>query len=398
MGFLSRRYLFKQRSKRFVVWCFDLAGRILFFPLKLSRRPLDLKQIQHILVIRADHLGDVVMTKPALEALHRRFPHAAIDLLTSVDAAPLYEDAREIREVITWRHNWFSKKSSLREKLFESYALVSYLRARKYDLGIDFRGDLRHILLMFLAGVGHRLGYGMTGGHFLLQERPDYNHLNHQVQLNLALLKNLHVSQDNHLSPFSYSRDQKKNFWDRLGCFLGTTAKPRIVMHLGAGYPSKRWPGEKFLDLIQRIGDQELAEIVLIGTEEERLLLPNTEKIQGKIIDLRGQTSLKDLLILMDSCDLFVGNDSGPAHLAAAQGLESVVIFSGTNHADIWHPWTKRLHLIHHDVPCSPCESEHCPLRHHDCMEKISTAEVLAAIREIVENRDLTSPKHPYET
>jgi len=202
--------------------------------------------------------------------------------------------------------------------------------------------------------------------------------------VNLRLLEPLGVREKAPLEPFFYSDFRKSRFMDRWGKVFASGSKPRIVIHPSAGYPSKKWPGEKFRELIHKITDENLGEVVLIGTQSEKRDLPDFSPTPESLVDLRGRTDLSDLPILFDVCDFFVGNDSGPAHLAAAQGMEILVLFSGTNDARLWRPWTERLHLMNHPVPCSPCEAPVCPLLHHDCMRQMTVEEVFEELKTMV--------------
>ena len=135
------RYPFKSRWKRIGAGCFDAIGRICCFPWKSRRKPLDLAAARRILVIRLDHIGDVVMSRPVIRALHKKFPHAEIDLLVTEDIAPLFAFSTEIRTVIAAKHGWFSRKSSFRQKWAEFWRLAGLLKSSSYDLGIDLRAE-----------------------------------------------------------------------------------------------------------------------------------------------------------------------------------------------------------------------------------------------------------------
>lgn len=379
-----QRYPFKSRWVRLLARCFDVCGRFCFAPWSRKRKPLDLAGAQRILVIRLDHIGDVVMSRPAIRALHKKFPHAAIDLLVTADIAPLFENSNELRTVITAQHGWFSRKASFAQKWAEFWRLVDILKAGTYDIGIDLRGDLRNILLMFLAGVKHTIGYGIAGGGFLLNEEAPYDATQHQVKLNLNLLNSFLVSQDNKLLAFEYSPERTREFWEKVKTLPPTTLLPRIAIHMGSGYPSKRWPFENFRALVQEIDREALAQIVLIGTDSEKEAVPDLKLSSERFIDLRGKTALRDLPVLLDVCDIFIGNDSGPAHIAAAQGLEIILLVSGTNDIRLWHPWTERLTLLQHEVPCSPCALEACPVEGHPCVDEITVDQALNALRSVL--------------
>ena len=383
MGFLPQ-YVFKHWPKRFAAACFDSAGALLFFPARFKRRRRP-STIKRILAIRLDHLGDVLMTRPALAALRQRFPEAQIDFLIAGEFASLFEGTQEADRVIAFKNHWFSPRPSFFEALEESLNLIKQFRKNAYDLAVDFRGDLRNIALMFFSGIPARVGWGITGGGFLLNECPPRPAGLHQVELNNRLLECLGIKGQVSNAPLRYSpqraADFSRRFENRVPQHLA-----KIVIQPGAGYPSKRWEEGKFKALIERILQKELGFIFLIGSEAERKLIPGLAH-HSSLMDLRGQTQLDELPILFDRCDLFIGNDSGPAHLAAAQGTESIVLFSGTNDARLWRPWNKRLHLIQHQVPCSPCESRQCPLGHHDCMQKIEVDQVFEKAAEILSKK-----------
>ena len=377
-------YPFKSFWKRFLAGCFDAIGRFLFYPARATRKPMDIGTIQRILAVRLDHIGDVVMTRPALRALHKKFPQATIDLLVPGDIAPLFANAKDIARVIPAPNGWFSRNASLGKKIREFFRLVTLLKNERYDLGLDFRGDLRNILLMFLARIRYRLGYGATGGGFLLTEDVPHDAAAHQILTGLNLLRFFHVAQDNKLLPLEYTQEQAQEFWKMLGTGLSATVLPRVMVHMGAGSPAKQWGDDNFRALLQKISEASLAQILLIGSQEEKDALPDLKLHVQNIIDLRGKTRLEDLPVLMDICDVFIGNDSGPAHIAAAQGLEIILLVSGTNDIRLWYPWTDRLSLLQHEVPCAPCGLEICPVEGHPCVELISVDQVFNAFLSVL--------------
>ncbi|HXV28025.1 MAG TPA: glycosyltransferase family 9 protein [bacterium] len=376
MNFLKKRYAFKNPLKRLLAFFFDGTGTLLCLPFRLIRKPHSAENIRKILAVRLDHIGDVAMTRPSLAALKKKFPEAEIDLLVSAGVKDLFIDQPEIHEVIPFENSWFSSHSSFRGEIAEFNRMRKILKAGGYNLGIDFRGDLRNILLMTFAGIPYRLGYGRTGGSFLLSETVPYPSDEHQVKVNLRLLESLGINGEPEGTPFDYSEEQKENFRTRFPHIALTGEGRKIVIHPTAGYPSKQWPLIKYWQLIQRMAYENRGQMILIGSEKDRYSEDVFESLPEKVIDLRGKTSLRDLPVLFDLCDFYIGNDSGPAHLAALQGLPVLVIAGGTNRLSEWHPWTSRFFAASHPVPCSPCEARECPLKHHDCMMKITVDEV----------------------
>ena len=319
---------------------FDLFG-MLASSLFGFRRTLKEKDFKKILVMRIDAIGDLIMTRPALSALRQKFPHAQIDLLVSNETVPLLEDGREARNVYGMASHWFKSNMKCGEICTEKKRLKKLLKAENYDLAIDFRGDLRNIFFLKSAGIHDILGYGITGGEFLLSgyERYDWNA--HQVLVNLQLLRRIGIQTLPQIYPLTYSAVRKERFWKTSGQKLNPKTKFRMTVHSGAGLASKCWPQSSFHEVINKALALEDVEIVLIGTTAEKDLF-HVSSAEARIVDLRGTTDLSDLPILFDACNLHVGNDSGPAHIAAAQGIPVISLFSGTNAPEVWKPWGSR--------------------------------------------------------
>ena len=344
--FLSK-YRFRHWFKRLSVFCFDFVGNVLFFPAKsLFKKSIDLGHISRIVVIRLDHIGDVIMTQPAISALTEHFPNSEIDLVVSKEAYPLFKNWPGLHKVIVSENNWFSRKTARLEAIKEFVRLAFLLKRTKYDIGIDFRGDLRNVFLMFFSGITYRLGYNATGGDFLLWKNLGDSFGKHQVNANLDLLKFLEIKPNDHLRPFVFSDNEEKNVYKKFGELLSQTKNNRIVIHPGAGNIKKCWGFDKFNCLSKKMCNEINCQIVLIGTEEEKRKAPDLSFESERVFDLRGKTELSDLSIIFRNSKIFIGNDSGPAHLAAAEGMHIILISSGTNDISCWHPWTSKLSII----------------------------------------------------
>lgn len=384
------RYAYKSPGMRLGAAVLDAFGALGRKISPFTVRTLPPAEIKKILLIRLDHLGDLIMTRPAMTALRRAFPAAQIDLLVAGEWRELFEGIPEINRVIPFDDHWFKRGSGARgggglSHLWKSMGEIARkLRPERYDAAVDFRGDLRNILLAVRAGIPYRIGYGITGGGFLLSRMGDYSWTRHQAHLSADLLRHFGISvPEPELLPFKASPERSALFWQGAGRELALRPHPWIILHPAAGAPSKEWPQDRYEEVMARASSAEPLQFVLIGTlgEKEK----NPIKSPPGTLDLRGRTTLSDLAELFLKADLFLGHDSGPAHLAAAQGMTLLLLFSGTNDWQVWHPWTKRLKLMRHPVACSPCRSEVCPLGHHDCMRSISSRDVVLELRAMLE-------------
>lgn len=356
-----RRYIFKKRWKRFAAGFFDFFGSLL----STSKKIENPDEIKKILAVRIDSMGDGVLTLPAIGALYRRFPNVQIDFLVSANVEPLFSLYFPTSKIFLMKElNWK-----------ECRALAGQMKELHYDLAVDFRGDMRTLFLMRFAKIPHRWGRTGTGGGFLLTKKGG-RYAGHEA------LKNIHLVQNGSLNkaefpplPHVSKAFLKASEWLKAAC-----GKKKIVIHMGAGYPSKRWRAANFAELVKRILDRGLGIPLLIGSVEEKKLFEPYQRSLSGVMNLIGCTSLTELMGLLKEADLFIGNDSGPAHLASALGCKQVVIFSGTNDFRQWAPWSSFSRIINHPVPCSPCEEKICPLSRQICLEEISVEDVMQEV------------------
>ena len=367
----------------------------MIFPSR-SGRPWDLSEVRKVLVIRMDQIGDVVFAAPAMEYLHEILPQASLDFLAGPWAAHLVKTFPYVRDTLIFDSNWYSPDRSLVDCLSGATRMVKILRTHRYDLGIDLRGDLRNVALMRAARIPRILSYGITGGKFLMDRPVPYDFSAHQVDLNLRLIHEVALGVGSNNSAIA-TKEQRR---PKLFCpdavqeavfdhgWL-SSARPRVLVHAEAGYPSKRWNKKRFAQLIMSLCELG-AHVGLIGVEKDDLgHAPELEKFRAKIVDLRGKTNLLELCALIAQSDLLIGNDSAPAHLAASLGTSCVVLFSGANDPSRWRPIGDNVHLVFHPVRCSPCESLSCLMSTHECMDAISVYEVEGLVHEILSAKGL---------
>lgn len=381
MKILSSKYVFKKTSRRLLVWVFDLLGVVCFFWLRWLRAP---KTFKRILVIRLDQMGDVVLSLPAIEALKACFPGARVDCLVASWARELVENHPAVSNAYTFKHSYFSEHFSKWRALQEWLCYVQTFRRIGYDLAIDFRGDIRNALLLFLSGVKRRVGRGLTGGGFLLTDLAEEKPAKHQLEKNLDLVRALGCSVESSSPPIYYPASALATFKGRHLDFFTSAQRPWILFHIGSGYPSKQWPVDRFFSLVSRVLENEMGSVLLVGQEDEERLARPFLRERDRLFNFMRETTLSELCALIDACDIFIGNDSGPTHIAAALGKKVITIFSGTNDYQVWQPRGKAVHVLRHAVPCSPCHEKVCPLPRHDCMEDVTLEEVFEKVRELI--------------
>jgi len=354
-----------------------------------SPRLMPAEEYRRVLLIRLDHLGDGVFTLPALEAARRVFPKARITLLGGPWAESLVQPGAWVDEVKSFQAPWFDRRRPRKFNLSAFSGIKGWMRDQKFEIGIDFRGDLRHLLWMKTAGVPVRIGYGGTGGGFLLTHEAPLDRTRHEVESNLQLLRFFQpdlapvATPDLFVPPEAEGR--VRSLLEREGV---DPLKPLVVLQVTAGYPSKEWDKEKFVGLIQKLSGEGF-EVAVLGAPEDRERVGCIVRNSGnQARDLSGKTNLGELAALLKRAFVYVGLDSGPSHLAVALKKPCVLIYSGVNDPRRWGPWSlgreDRVRLLQFDVFCSPCGLPVCP-RNHECLEPIGVEQVMGAVRDLLQ-------------
>jgi lipopolysaccharide heptosyltransferase II len=337
-----------------------------------------------ILVRATNWVGDAIVSIPALVAIRTRWPNAEITVLARPWVADLYSNSGWCDSSIALPAAGSSEGHSraLRE-----------IRSKRFDQAILFPNSFHAAWLAWSARIPERIGYARDGRSLLLTqavavpkpgEIPD-----HEVYYYLELVRragwidSLPQVDDIRLAIAPAAIATARERLEEAGARKG---KLRIAFGPGAAYGSaKCWPPERFAELGDRLIADCDADVILFGTVSER---ETTERIAARMrhspVNFSGQTSIGDLPSLFAACSIFIGNDSGAMHVAAAAGLPVVAVFGPTD-AEGTAPLTRNRVLVSRNVSCAPCFLRHCPIDHR-CMERIEVDAVYAAALLTLEN------------
>ena len=305
----------------------------LFLPFRpFLRSPAPAPQvIRNVLVMEPWHIGDVVLATPALRALRALYPGARITLLGKRHAEELLLHSGLVDDVIVFDLPWTAKSAKYdprRYDLGRLRGLISELRARRFDLTVDARMDLRSNVLTSLTRASRRIGYDFGGGSSLLTDAgPASPDVLHRVDDWLELMKPL-GSRDK-FEPFLRISDEEHAQAERMLHAHGLTTDDVIVaIHGGASDARRRWPAERFERVAKRLVEFHGAKVVWF-------LEPDAADRSIPVASAILRTSLREMMAVLSHCRLFVCNDSGPMHIADALGVPVVAVFLTGNPR--WH-------------------------------------------------------------
>lgn len=327
-----------------------------------------------ILVIKMNLLGDTIAFIPTIESIRAGFSDASISLLTTKIGEEILNGSNLVNEFIVCGLYEIRTVKGFIRTLWK-------LRKEKFDVAIASSDSSSYVLLlMFLAGIPRRFGFSNPKLSFLLTVRIPFENHKHHALLNLALAKALGIEPVNKRPMIEVFTGDRITV-DRLLDSKGLKKTDRfIVLHPGSNRPSRRWPLERFAELIDLLSAEDpTVRIVCVGTAEEKpLVLSLIEQTRtGNLIDIIGETSVKQLAYLLSIAKLFIGHSTGPLHIAYAAGTPTVSLWGAASPV-IWGPaWDREIHsVITADIDCLYCEAIECPKQSLECMLNITVKQV----------------------
>jgi heptosyltransferase II len=335
-----------------------------------------------ILIRATNWVGDAIMALPALRAARRRFSDARISVLARPYVADIYRGQNVCDELISYDPNGPHASLSGRERLAQE------LRKQKYDVALLLQNAFDAAWLAWRAGIPERVGYARDGRSLLLTKKipvPKRGEIpTHEQFYYLELLRRagwINSLLGESFVTLDVSDEHRRRAEETLSSVGARPNVVRIAIGAGASYGSaKCWPPDRFADFVNRFRLHTDADVILFGTAaEEKVSDSIAAGICGPSISLVGKTAIAALLALLSRCHLFVGNDSGAMHVAAAVGLPVVAIFGPTDPRGT-APITPRCAVVQEKPYCSPCFLRRCPIDHR-CMRSVRPEAVEAAAR-----------------
>jgi lipopolysaccharide heptosyltransferase II len=335
------------------------------------------KVIKKILITRFQCVGDMILFIPTLKGLRRLFPEAYICLLAfepsgieTIKACPYIDN------IIAFRSG-----DILKEKWFHRY----YLRKQNFDMFISSCAEINILREGFYSGAKYIIGFKgkkrfdqwvIEAEPYLLDIALDYDTEMHETYQNLKIIEKLGGRPEDIRLEYYVREGDTRHIENLFESFQIDPGRPLVGIHSGSKQKAKRWSAERFSELADFIIEKHHAQIVFVGGKEETSLIQSIiAQMKNGAVNLCGMTTLGEIAALLKKIDLFVCNDSGPMHIAAALGVQLVALYGPGNFAN-WHPLAEegKTVVIRHPVECGPCFAVSCdkPI----CMDLITVDEV----------------------
>ncbi len=337
---------------------------------------------QRILIIQTAFLGDLTLTTPLIEAVHRLWEHTEIYLLANSNAASLLDDHPFLKYVYPYA------KRGEDSRLSGFCRVCKEIRLWRCDLALIPHRSLRSALIAFLARIPLRVGFVGTPGALFYTHQVRREPELQETARNLRLLSIFSPILGETLAPRLYPSEKMKQQVSRwLANHL--IENEFIAFAPGSIWETKRWNLNHWIKLAELIFTSTGYPIIIVGGSEDRELGERICATQARISIAAGELSILESTELLSRAKLLITGDTAPLHLAVAMNIPVLAIFGPTVPEFGFAPTNDHDRIIGLELPCRPCAihgSRRCPLKHHDCMNKLLPEAVFAVVREMLKS------------
>ncbi|MBF0121026.1 MAG: lipopolysaccharide heptosyltransferase II [Desulfobacterales bacterium] len=331
----------------------------------------DKERINRILIRSTNWIGDAIMTTPTVRAIRKNFPEAFISLLAKPWVAPVFKNNPYIDNILI-----YDEADKHRGNLGK-LRLSKDLKKNSFDLAILLQNAFEAALITFWARIPIRIGFNRDARRLLLTHPvPCTNEIKkvHQTKYYLGILEGVELKTDGTELDLNIKTEEDIEAENILKQY-GINSYDKIIgINPGATYgTAKRWFYERYAEVSKRLIDSFGVWVLVFGSPKEIDLGEQIcRSVGNRSINLCGKTDLSNAIAIINRCNLFITNDSGLMHIAAALNIPQIAIFGSTDHITT-APASTKSQIIKIETPCSPCLKPDCPKEHHKCMKNITT-------------------------
>ena len=334
----------------------------------------EVKNAERIVVIDLLYLGDLIFATPFIKNLRDKYPEARIDFVANAKFASVIENNPHLDNVYSYNKSW---------SILKSWQFARKLSTNNYDLGLNIHGNWRTALLMKVIDPDYSVGFGDKGRGIFLDKELTRLEEAHMVEVYRQFLRDLEFLELPEADlELEVEASVTTNVEELLASYNLDSAERLIALNTGGSWPTKRWPKEKFAALADKLIKKEVGEVIFTGGSSDIERVDEIkEMMDGEVVSLAGETTLKELAALAKEIDVMVSGDSGPVHVTAAVGTPTITLFGPSNEKK-YQPYGEQHKIITNQVECRPCGEHDCPLEHHNCLDKVKVNKVFKTIED----------------
>lgn len=328
-----------------------------------------------VVIFQLGHLGDMVHLVPLIRNLKQNNPGSHITLITNQGNTEIAGLIPWIDQIITFNDILFSRtNNSFLQFVKALFNLLKKINACKFDLGIDLRGHINALYILYLSNIKQKIGFNYAGHGIFLDKYLPMNQSSYEKDRLLMLLNILNYQKfDSDLIFPVKNLETKKVGLLKIGIFPG------------APFAARRYLSPKFAYLADQIIAKKWGEVVLLGG------VGDLDIVNEVVVNMKNHPivcicdNITNLIEQILGCSCFISNDTGPMHLAVALRVPTIALFGPGNYKRWWKPQFPHI-ALRANVECSPCklEGDRCSFPKTNCMSRIKVDDILWAVKKIV--------------
>jgi heptosyltransferase III len=319
--------------------------------------PIHKNSIRRILVVKIDEIGDMVLASPIFEKLHSEFPNAQIDLWCKPAAKSLLIHNPFLHRIFTNMNGW----------------------DKSYDIHIELRGTYHSLF----KALYKRPKYRVDRGTVRYKNKKQGGFLT-DIETNFKVVESLFEKPEEMPSIQIFSIQEERL---KVENYLNKNKLTNFVLvHATANKALKEWRQDRFAEICRYYNYDCGLQVVFLGAQNERARIEQIqETLDFETFNIAGEFSLTEFYEVCKKATLYLGNDSGPMHIANAAGLSLIGLF-GPGPALIFYPQGPKVKIHHFVLPCNPCNQEKCIQPQDNCMDRIEVAAVKLSSIELLKD------------
>jgi len=385
------------KKRKLIIYAINLIGLAIYpFYFVLRRkwrntrkellRKLQNDEIKSIGINCTDRLGDILFFTPALKALRKSYPSVKITVFTNKTGYDIFKNNAAVDEIIIVDNFWIGKSIvSIREfvRSFNSsyFSTIREIRRCKLDVIIEVKGDFRNIIFFdVFLGAHYLVGYALSGFGWMLDWEMEYQSGVHELDAKLRIAELLGAQATDREMEIVLTADDERFATE----FLLTRHIGRndmiAVFHIGGTWEPRLWPVYNFIEVGKQLQQKYHAKIILIGDNREAEKIERFLRAVPEAISL-GNATITQTAAVIKQADVYLGNDSGPLHLARCVKTPLVGIFGPE---DLWRVGPERDGIaLQHKFACQPCGQVACDYS-PNCVQSITVEEVSRSLDQLL--------------
>lgn len=338
-----------------------------------------------VLIVKLRYIGDTLSVLPVIDNLKEKAPDVTVDVMVNKGTEEVLTHHPGVGKLWVYDRNLVKKNFILSIGYHNKF--IKKLRSERYDIVIDFTHGDRAAFLSFMSGARQRITYqnSSTLSHLLMnrviRSDPFKHHIvDYQFEsliilgldrfdraINLHIPKSIYARADNHLLNAGIAHNSLN-----------------VVIHPGARGKLRQWLPQRFAEIGRRLKKRYQANILLVGGPGENHLVEEVERRTGFSASFKSTgLSLLELAALLSRCQLFIGNDSAPGHIAASVNCPNITLF-GPTFPHMWRPLSPQGEVVFKEVPCRGCRQESCIRPDNNCMDLIEVDDVWEKVEKLL--------------